>query len=170
MPQTLWNTSVTGSLDPHLIGWVLRLHFKNCRFSQRLCSRSNSALYNRVVWMGKCLIFFFIWPQGIIANPLFDGAHVGLISILPNTAFNYFSECSLPGQAADEMIYCSSVKEIPSASLMFLQIHRGQHISKAMLWQCHMVKLLMGVVVVEEPFCFTFLVCLSEKDILWVTW
>ena len=39
-----------------------------------------------------------------MANLLFDGGHVGLISLLPNTACGDFSECSLPGQGADEMI------------------------------------------------------------------
>lgn len=51
--QTSRNTSVVGSF----IRCVLRPHFKNCRFSQELRSRSSSGLCNTVVWIGSCLNF-----------------------------------------------------------------------------------------------------------------
>lgn len=88
-------------------------------------------------------------------------------SFLPNIACRSFSKCSLLGQAADEMIYCSSMRESLFVFLVFLHIHHGQHINKAMLWQYHTLKLLIkGVMVVKEPFYFNFVVCLNETDIL----
>lgn len=79
------------------------------------------------------------------------------------------------GVAEEENLRLKSERHIPAVFLLFLWIRHGQHINDAMLWQCPPLTLVIKEVMVcvcvwggQGAFCFSFVICWNEKDILWV--